>query len=166
MAIVDSGLAVTVDEDLLGGYIGSGIGGLGTMFQETEKLLERGPRRVSPFLVPMMIGNMASGLAAIRYRAKGVNLPVVTACATATHAIGEAYRAIGHGYADAIIAGGAEAAINPISVAGFTSSMALTTSTDPDRASIPFARERSGVLILEEYERAKARGAHIYAEIA
>ncbi|MFA7501515.1 MAG: beta-ketoacyl-ACP synthase II [Anaerovoracaceae bacterium] len=173
-AMADSGLAGTVDEDRLGVYIGSGIGGLGTMFQETEKLLERGPRRVSPFLVPMMIGNMASGLAAIRYRAKGVNLPVVTACATATHAIGEAYRAIGHGYADAIIAGGAEAAINPISVAGFTSSMALTTSTDPDRASIPFDRERSGfvmgegagVLILEEYERAKARGAHIYAEIA
>jgi 3-oxoacyl-[acyl-carrier-protein] synthase II len=116
---------------------------------------------------------MASGLAAIRYQAKGVNLPVVTACATASHSIGEAYRAIRHGYADAVIAGGSEAAINPISVAGFTSCMALTQTTDPDRASIPFDLERSGfvmgegagVLILEEYERAKERGARIYAEI-
>lgn len=172
-AMADSGLADGIDPERFGVYIGSGIGGLSTMYEETKKLLERGPRRVSPFLVPMMIGNMASGLAAIRYGARGINLPVVTACATGTHAIGEAYRAIAGGYADAVMAGGAEAAINPISVAGFTSSMALTASEDPDRASIPFDLERSGfvmgegagILILEEYERAKARGATIYAEI-
>lgn len=173
-AVADSGILGTVDEDRLGVYIGSGVGGIQTTFQETEKLLQKGPRWVSPFLVPMMIGNMASGLAAIRFHAKGINLPVVTACATGTHSIGEACRAIRHGYADAVIAGGSEAAINPISVAGFTSCMALTQATDPDRASIPFDLERSGfvmgegagILILEEYERAKARGARIYGEIA
>ena len=172
-AVTDSGIPGTVSEDRLGVYIGSGVGGIGTTYQETEKLLQKGPRWISPFLVPMMIGNMASGLAAIRYRAKGINLPVVTACATASHSIGEAYRAIRHGYADAVIAGGAEAAINPISVAGFTSCMALTQTTDSDRASIPFDAERSGfvmgegagIFVLEEYERAKARGARIYAEI-
>lgn len=172
-AVADSGILGTVPEERLGVYIGSGVGGIGTTYQETEKLLQKGPRWISPFLVPMMIGNMASGLAAIRYQAKGINLPVVTACATGSHSIGEAYRAIGHGYADAVIAGGSEAAINPISVAGFTSCMALTQETDPDRASIPFDLDRSGfvmgegagILILEEYEHAKARGARIHAEI-
>lgn len=172
-AVADSGILGTVSEERLGVYIGSAVGGIGTTYQETDKLLQKGPRWISPFLVPMMIGNMASGLAAIRYQAKGVNLPVVTACATASHSIGEAYRAIRHGYADAVIAGGSEAAINPLSVAGFTSCMALTQTTDPNRASIPFDQERSGfvmgegagVLILEEYERAKARSARIYAEI-
>lgn len=173
-AVADSGILGAVPEERLGVYIGSGVGGIGTTYQETEKLLQKGPRWVSPFLVPMMIGNMASGLAAIRYQAKGINLPVVTACATGSHSIGEAYRAIAHGYADAVIAGGSEAAINPISVAGFTSCMALTQETDPDRASIPFDLDRSGfvmgegagILILEEYEHAKARGARIHAEIA
>lgn len=172
-AVANSGILGTVPEERLGVYIGSGVGGIGTTYQETEKLLQKGPRWISPFLVPMMIGNMASGLAAIRYQAKGINLPVVTACATGSHSIGEAYRAIGHGYADAVIAGGSEAAINPISVAGFTSCMALTQETDPDRASIPFDLDRSGfvmgegagILILEEYEHAKARGARIHAEI-
>lgn len=173
-AIADSGLGGQIEEERLGVYIGSGVGGINTTFTETKKLLEKGPRWVSPFLVPMMIGNMASGLVAIRHKAKGPNLPVVTACATATHAIGEAFRAIRYGYADAIIAGGSEAAINEISVAGFTSCMALTQSEDPNRASIPFDKERSGfvmgegagILVLEEYEHAKARGAHIYAEVA
>lgn len=173
-AMGDSGLKGKIDEERLGVYIGSGVGGINTTFNETKKLLEKGPRWVSPFLVPMMIGNMASGLAAIRFNAKGPNLPVVTACATATHALGEAYRAIRHGYADAIIAGGSEAAINEISIAGFTSCMALSQSHDPQRASIPFDMERdgfvmgegAGILVLEEYEHAIARGARIYAEIA
>ena len=172
-AMADSDLKGRIDEERLGVYIGSGVGGINTTFNETKKLLEKGPRWVSPFLVPMMIGNMASGLAAIRFNAKGPNLPVVTACATATHAIGEAFRAIRHGYADAIIAGGSEAAINEISIAGFTSCMALSQSRDPDRASIPFDLERegfvmgegAGIVVLEEYEHAVARGAHIYAEI-
>ncbi|NCB41308.1 MAG: beta-ketoacyl-[acyl-carrier-protein] synthase II [Clostridia bacterium] len=172
-AVLDSGILGSVDEERLGVYIGSGVGGINTTFNETKKLLQKGSRWVSPFLVPMMIGNMASGLVAIRYKAKGPNLPVVTACATATHAIGEAFRAIRYGYADAIIAGGSEAAINEISVAGFTSCMALTHSEDPKRASIPFDLERSGfvmgegsgLLILEEYEHAVSRGAHIYAEV-
>lgn len=172
-AVSDSGISGSIEDERFGVYIGSGVGGINTTFSETKKLLQKGPRWVSPFLVPMMIGNMASGLVAIRNKAKGPNLPVVTACATATHSIGEAFRAIRHGYADAIIAGGSEAAINEISVAGFTSCMALTQSEDPKRASIPFDKERSGfvmgegagILLLEEYEHAVARGAHIYAEI-
>ena len=136
-------------------------------------MLTRGASRVSPFFVPMMIANMAAGNISIRFNAQGPTLAVVTACATSTHAIGEAFRAIKHGYADAIIAGGSEAAICPLAIAGFSSCMALSFSQDPKSASIPFDKRRdgfvmgegAGVLILEEYEHAKARGANIYAEI-
>ncbi|HWQ50288.1 MAG TPA: beta-ketoacyl-ACP synthase II [Terriglobales bacterium] len=172
-AVEESGVVGTVEPERLGVYIGSGIGGMTTYIAETEKLLTKGPSRISPFFVPMMIGNMASALVAIKFQAKGPNLPVVTACATSTHAIGEAFRAIKHGYADAVIAGGTDASINKLAVAGFTSCMALTDNGDPDNSSIPFDRRRSGfvmgegagVIVLEEYERAKARGARIYCEI-
>jgi 3-oxoacyl-[acyl-carrier-protein] synthase II len=171
-AMRDSGLD-TMDKDRLGVYIGSGIGGIGTMVQECKKLDTEGPRRVSPFLVPMMIANMAAGQVAMRYGARGPCLPVVTACATSSHAIGEAYRAIAHGYADAILTGGAEAPLIPLAIAGFTSSMALSLRNDPLDSSIPFDKRRdgfvmgegAGVLVLEEYEHALARKAHIYAEI-
>ena len=169
-AVEDSGITGSIDPERLGVYVGSGIGGMGTFIAETEKLLEKGPRRVSPFFIPMMIGNIAAGNIAIKHGAKGPSLPVVTACATSTNAVGEAYRAIKHGYADAIIAGGAEATINPLAVAGFTNCMALSTKTDPAEASIPFDKRRdgfvmgegAGILVLEEYEHAKARGAKIY----
>jgi 3-oxoacyl-[acyl-carrier-protein] synthase II len=171
-AMRDSGLD-TMDKDRLGVYIGSGIGGIGTMVQECKKLDTEGPRRVSPFLVPMMIANMAAGQVAMRFGARGPCLPVVTACATSSHAIGEAYRAIAHGYADAILTGGAEAPLIPLAIAGFTSSMALSLRNDPLDSSIPFDKRRdgfvmgegAGVLVLEEYEHALARKAHIYAEI-
>jgi len=173
-AVADSGIEGKIDPTRFGVYSGSGVGGLITMSNEIEKLLDKGPKRVSPLFIPMMIANMASGTIAIRFNAQGPCLPVTTACATSTNAIGEAYRAIRHGYADAIIAGGSEAVITPIGVAGFTNCMALTTTDDPDEASIPFDKRRSGflmgdgagMLILEEYEHAKARGAKIYAEIA
>jgi len=141
--------------------------------QETEKLLNRGPSRVSPFFVPMMIGNMAAGNIAIRFNAQGPCLPVVTACATSSHAIGEAFRAIKYGHADAIIAGGAEATIIPLAVAGFSNMKALSESEDPNAASLPFDARRggfvmgegSGIVVLEEYGHAVARGAKIYAEV-
>ena len=172
-AMADSGVAGSVSPDRLGVYVGSGIGGMQTFAAETEKLLTRGPSRVSPFFVPMMIGNMASGNIAIQHNAQGPCLPVVTACSTATHAIGEAFHAIRYGYADAIIAGGAEATIIPLAVAGFTSCKALSEATDPAAASLPFDARRkgfvmgegAGILILEEYEHAVARGAKIYAEV-
>ena len=173
-AVRDSGLeADKVDSTRFGVYVGSGIGGINTFYNETKKLLENGPRRVSPFFVPMMISNMASGLIAIKYGAQGPCLPVVTACATGTHAIGEAFRNIQHGYSDLIITGGSEAAITNIAMAGFTNCMALSTSNDPNESSIPFDLNRSGfvmgegggMLILEEYEHAKRRGAKIYAEV-
>ncbi|MCL1846103.1 MAG: beta-ketoacyl-ACP synthase II [Defluviitaleaceae bacterium] len=173
-AMDDSGLCNTVSSERLGVYIGSGIGGLGTMLAQTEVMLNRGPDRISPFLIPMMIANMASGLVAMRHDARGINLPVISACATATHAIGEAFRAIKHGYADAILAGGSEASINMLGIGSFTTAMALSTATDPDNASIPFDKRRNGfimgegagVLALEEYERAVKRGAKIYCEIS
>ena len=172
-AVDDSGIIGTVDAERLGVYVGSGIGGMDTFVSETKQLLEKGPSRVSPHFIPKMIGNIASGNIAIKYGAKGVCLPIVTACATSNHSIGEAFHAIAHGYADAIIAGGSEAAINRLAVAGFTNCMALTKRDDPARASIPFDKERdgfvmgegSGIIILEEYEHAVSRGAHIYAEI-
>ena len=171
-AMQDSGIEA-MDLDRLGVYIGSGIGGIGTLVQESNKLDTQGPRKVSPFLVPMMIANMAAGQVAMRFGARGPCLPVVTACATSSHAIGEAYRAIAHGYADAILAGGAEAPLIPLAIAGFTSSMALSLRNDPMDSSIPFDRRRdgfvmgegAGVLVLEEYEHALARKASIYAEI-
>lgn len=174
-AMQDSGLksGENVAPERLGTYIGSGIGGMNTFVNETEKLLHEGVHRISPLFVPMMIGNIAAGNVAIKYNAKGVCLPVVTACATGTHAAGEAYRAIKHGYADAIITGGAEASIHPLAIGGFANSKALTRSTDPLNASIPFNINRNGfvmgegagVLVFESLENAQKRGAKIYAEV-
>lgn len=172
-AVEDSGITGNIDPERLGVYVGSGIGGMNTFSNEYDKLRERGPKRVSVFFIPMLIANMAGAQIAITYGAKGACLPSLSACATSTNTIGEAYRAIRHGYADAIIAGGAEAGITPIGFAGFINMGAMTTSEDPGRASIPFDKERSGfvmgegagILILESYEHAKQRGAKIYAEV-
>lgn len=173
MAMEDSGLEGKISSDRLGVYIGSGIGGLTTLIKETEKGVQKGYGRVSPMFIPMMISNMATGNVAIRFKAQGVTLPVMTACATSANAVGEAFRAIKHGYADAIIAGGSEAPLLPVAVAGFTNCMALSTRNDPLSACTPFDKERDGfvmgegaaVLILEEYGRAVKRGAKIYAEV-
>ena len=156
-----------------GVYVGSGIGGFSTQVRETEKVLNEGPKWVSPLFIPTMIANIAAGNIAIRNNACGPCLPVVTACATSTHAIGEAYRAIKHGYADAIIAGGTESAIIPLAIAGFANAKALSKAEDPKYASLPFNRNRGGfvmaegaaMLVLEEYEHAVARGADIIAEV-
>lgn len=172
-AVEDSGIIGNIEPERLGVYVGSGIGGMNTFVTETEKLLTGGPRKVSPFFVPMMISNIAAGNIAIKYKAMGPSLPVVTACATSSNSIGEAFHAIKHGYADAIIAGGAEATINPLSIAGFTNCMALSSRNDPLDCSTPFDKRRdgfvmgegAGIIVLEEYEHAKARGAKIYAEI-
>ena len=174
-AMKDSGLVSgeNVAPERLGTYIGSGIGGLQTFVAETTKLLNEGVNRISPLFVPMMIGNIASGNVAIKFNAQGVCLPVVTACATGTHAVGEAFRAIRHGYADAIIAGGAEASVHPLAIGGFANSKALSRSEDPLKASLPFnvnrggfvMAEGAGVLILESLENARRRGAKIYAEV-
>lgn len=172
-AMEDSGLMGHCDPHRVGVYVGSGIGGMQTFVAETNKLNERGPSRVSPLFIPMMISNMAAGTISIRYGLKGPTLPVVTACATSANTVGEAYRAIKHGYADAIVAGGAEATITPLAVAGFTNCKALSESTDPAAASLPFDARRGGfvmgegaaMLILENYDHAVARGAKIYAEI-
>lgn len=172
-AVTDSGIEDRVAPERFGVYVGSGIGGMQTFVQETEKLLNRGPSRVSPFFVPMMIGNMAAGNIAIRFNTQGPCLPVVTACATSSHAIGEAFRAIKYGHADAIITGGAEATIIPLAVAGFSNMKALSESEDPDAASLPFDARRggfvmgegSGIVVLEEYEHALRRDAKIYAEV-
>lgn len=173
-AYEDSGMtAESVSPDRFGVYIGSGIGGINTLISEHVKFIEKGPGRVSPFFVPMMISNIASGTVAIKYNAQGPNIGIVTACATSTNSIGEAYRVIKHGYADAMLAGGSEAAIVPLCFAGFISCQALSQAEDKDRASIPFDKERGGfimgeggaVVMLEEYEHAKARGAKIYAEV-
>lgn len=173
-AYEDSGMtAESVSPDRFGVYIGSGIGGINTLISEHAKFIEKGPGRVSPFFVPMMISNIASGTVAIKYNAQGPNIGIVTACATSTNSIGEAYRVIKHGYADAMLAGGSEAAIVPLCFAGFISCQALSQAEDKDRASIPFDKERGGfimgeggaVVMLEEYEHAKARGAKIYAEV-
>ncbi|MBO7204161.1 MAG: beta-ketoacyl-ACP synthase II [Bacteroidales bacterium] len=157
----------------LGVYIGSGIGGMHSFVNETSKMINEGPQWISPLFIPTMIANIGAGNVAIAHNAKGVCLPVVTACATGTHSIGEAYRAIKHGYADAIIAGGAEAAVNPLAIGGFANSKALSPSEDPKQASLPFDARRqgfviaegAGVVVLEEYERAVKRGATIIAEV-
>ena len=162
-----------IDPFRLGVYVGSGIGGFSTQVRETEKLLNDGPKWISPLFIPTMISNTAAGNIAIRHNACGPCVPVVTACATSTHAIGEAYRAIKHGYADAIIAGGSEAATIPIGIAGFANAKALSRAEDPKYASLPFNKNRGGfvmaegsaLLVLAEYEHAKARGANIIAEI-
>lgn len=172
-AVEQSGIEGTIEPERIGVYFGTGIGGIQTMSTEHSKLSERGPRKVSPYFVPMLIANMCAGMIAIRFNCKGAALPAVTACASGSNAIGEAVRAIRHGYADAMITGGSEAAVNPISVAGFVNMQALSTSEDPDAASLPFDARRGGfvigeggaALVLEEYEHAKARGAHIYAEV-
>jgi len=172
-AMRDSGIEGTVEPERFSTCFGSGIGGMITFENEVEKLLGGGPRKVSPLFIPMMIANLAAGNIAIRYNAKGSCTAVVTACATGTDAIGSAYRAIKHGYTDAAIAGGSEATITRMGVAGFMNMTALTTSSDPDAASLPFDKRRggfvigegAGVLILEEYERAIRRGARIYAEV-
>ena len=174
-ALEDSGLSVKQEDPFrIGVSIGSGIGSLQAMEREHERLLTKGPGRVGPLLVPLMISNMAAGNVGIQYGLKGKNINVVTACATGTHSIGEAYRSIQYGEADVMVAGGTEGSICPIGVAGFTALTALSTSEDPLRASIPFDKERSGfvmgegagILVLEELEHARRRGAHIYAEIA
>lgn len=161
------------DSYRVGVIIGSGIGGLGCMEREHSKLLEKGPSRISPLMVPMMITNMAAGNVAIHLGCKGKCTNVVTACATGTHSIGDAFRAIQYGDADVILAGGTESSITPVGVSGFSALTALTTSEDPLRASIPFDKDRggfvigegAGVVVLEELEHAKARGAKILAEV-
>lgn len=172
-AVKDSDIEGNVDPSRFGVYVGSGIGGINTFVSECTKMNEDGANRVSPLFIPMLISNIAAGNIAISHKAEGPCLPVVTACATSSHAIGEAYRAIKHGYADAIIAGGSEAAITPLAVGGFMNSKALSKSTDPLKASLPFDAERggfvmgegAGIVILEEYEHAVQRGAKIYAEV-
>ncbi len=172
-AVEESGVRGTLSPERIGTYFGSGIGGINTFSEQHQALLEKGPRRVSPFFIPALIINMAAGLIAIKYDFRGEALPVVTACATGNNAIGEAYRAIKHGYLDAVLAGGAEAAILPVGVAGFANMKALSTAEDPAAACVPFDARRSGfvmgegagALMLEEYEHAKTRGAKIYAEL-
>lgn len=173
-AVDDSGILGNINEECFGVYIGAGIGGLHSFVNNVTALNEGGPRKVSPFFIPMMIGNIATGNVAIRFKAKGVSLSVMSACATGTHSIGEAFHAIKDGYADAIIAGGTEAVIAPLTIAGFQNMKALSTNEDPETASRPFDKNRdgfvmgegAGMLVLEEYEHAKARGAKIYAEFA
>ena len=175
-AMKDSGLVSgeNIDPFRLGVYIGSGIGGFETIQREVSKILEDPTGRwISPNFVPCIIGNMAAGQVAIKFQANGPFIDVVTACATSTHAIGEAYRAIKHGYADAILSGGTDKAVIPIGVAAFANAKTLSKIEDPKKASLPFNANRDGfvmaegsaVLMLEEYEHAKARGAKIYAEV-
>ena len=174
-AIADAGFEISdLNADRVGVLIGTGVGGLKVMEDQNENLLTKGPRKVSPFTIPMMIANMAAGLTAIHTGAKGPNSCTVTACAAGSHAIGDAFRLVQGGYADAMICGGAEAAVTPLSFAGFCSAKALSTrNDDPTHASRPFDRDRdgfvmgegSGILLLEELEHALARGAKIYAEI-
>lgn len=176
-AMKQAGLSAAEDGNIdpfrLGVYVGSGIGGFTTQVRETEKLLTDGPKWVSPLFIPTIIANIAAGNIAIRNKACGPSLPVVTACATSTNAIGEAYHAIKHGYADAIIAGGTEACVIPLGIAGFANARALSRSEDPKYASLPFNKNRGGfvmaegaaILVLEEYEHAVARGAEIIAEV-
>ena len=162
-----------LDPFRVGVIVGSGIGGFQTIEREHANFLEKGGNRVSVFFIPMMITNMAAGSISMKFGFKGVNYAPVSACATSAHAVGEAFRSIKHGYADACITGGSEAAITEFAIAGFNNMKALTHSEDPDRASIPFDRERSGfvmgeggaILVLEELEHARQRGAHIYAEL-
>jgi 3-oxoacyl-[acyl-carrier-protein] synthase II len=173
-AMEDSGIDLEkIDHERFGVIVGSGIGGIGLIEKETKTILDKGPKRVNPLFIPMTITNMAAGNIAIQYGALGVCTNVVTACATGSNSIGEAFRSIKHGYSDIILAGGTEGSITPLAVAGFTSLTALSTSSDPSRASIPFDKERdgfvmgegAGILVLEEYEHALARGAKMYAEV-
>lgn len=173
-AIKDSNLNLdNIDKEKFGVVVGSGIGGIETIEKQHKTLMEKGPNRVHPLFIPMIISNMAAGNIAIRYGAKGICTTVVTACATGTNSIGEAYRMIQNGTSEVMIAGGTEASITPLAMAGFTSLTALSKSEDPMRASIPFDKERNGfvmgegagILILESLEHAQKRGAKIYAEM-
>ncbi len=172
-ALNDSNIKGNVDPDRFSVILGTGIGGISTFETEHTKFLEKGPRRVSPLFVPMMISNMAAGMIAIKYDCRGSAMPAVTACASGSNAIGEAMRLIRHGYSDAVITGGTEAAICASAIAGFSNMQALSTSSDPNAASLPFDKRRGGfvigegavVLVLEEYEHAHKRGANIYGEI-
>ena len=173
-AIADAGLTMEQEDPyMVGCSVGSGIGSLQAMEREYDRLKEKGPGRVGPMLVPLMISNMAAGNISIAYGLKGKSLNVVTACATGTHSIGEAYRTIQYGDADVMVAGGTESSITPIGIAGFSALTALSFSEDPQRASIPFDKDRNGfvmgegsaVVVLEELEHAKRRGAKIYAEL-
>lgn len=173
-ALEQSGLDMEQEDPYrVGCSIGSGIGSLQAVEREHTKLLEKGPNRVNPLLVPMMISNMAAGNVSIQFGLKGKSLNVVTACATGTHSIGEAYRSIQTNDADVMVAGGTEAAVTPIGIAGFAALTALSSSTDPERCSIPFDRDRdgfvmgegAGIVVLEELEHAKRRGAKILAEV-
>ena len=173
-AVADAGLIMEQEDPyMVGCSVGSGIGSLQAMEREYDRLKENGPGRVGPMLVPLMISNMAAGNVSIAYGLKGKSLNVVTACATGTHSIGEAYRTIQYGDADVMVAGGTESSITPIGIAGFSALTALSFSEDPQRASIPFDKDRNGfvmgegsaVVVLEELEHAKRRGAKIYAEL-
>lgn len=173
-ALEDSGLDMSREDAYrVGSAVGSGIGSLQAMEREHSKLLDRGPNKVNPLLVPLMISNMAVGNVSIQFGLKGKSINVVTACVTGTHSIGEAFRTIQYGDADVMIAGGTESSVSPIGVAGFTALTALSSSEDPERCSIPFDKERSGfvmgegsaIVVLEELAHAKARGAKIYAEL-
>ena len=172
-AVEESEIEGKVEPERFAVQFGTGIGGIGTFEKEHTKLLERGPRRVSSLFVPMMIANMAAGMIALRHDCRGSAQPSVTACASGSNAIGEALRMIRHGYADAVITGGTEAAINASAIAGFVNMQALTVSEDVNAASLPFDKRRAGfvigeggvALVLEEYEHAKARGAKIYGEV-
>lgn len=173
-ALKDSGLDMEKEDAYrVGCAVGSGIGSLQAMEREHSRLVEKGPNKVGPLLVPLMISNMAAGNVSIAYGLKGKSINVVTACATGTNSIGEAFRTIQYGDADVMVAGGTESSISPIGIAGFTALTALSSSEDPERCSIPFDKDRSGfvmgegagVVVLEELEHAKARGAKIYAEV-
>lgn len=172
-AIEDSQIQGILSPEKMGVYFGTGIGGIHTFEEENTKLIQKGPRKVSPFFIPMLISNMAAGMIAIRFECKGAAMPAVTACASGANAIGEAVRAIRHGYLDGAVCGGSEAAITQTGVAGFINMQALSTAEHPDEASLPFDSRRGGfvmgeggaALILEEYEHAKQRGAKIYGEI-
>lgn len=172
-AVDESGVIGSVEPTRIGVYFGTGIGGINTLTNEHTKLMNKGPNRVSPYCIPMMIANMAAGEIAIRYNCQGAAMPAVTACASGSNAIGEALRQIRHGYADAVITGGSDAAVNELGVAGFVNMHALSTSEDPNAASLPFDKRRAGfvigegatALVLEEYDHAVARGAKIYGEV-
>lgn len=173
-AIRDAGLDMAKEDAWrVGCFVGSGVGSLAAVEREYDRLSQKGPSRISPLFVPMMISNMAAGNVSIAYGLKGKSLNVVTACATGTHSIGEAFRSIQYGELDACVAGGAESAVTPLGIAGFSALTALSSSTDPERCSIPFDRDRSGfvmgegagIVVLEELEHAKRRGAAIYAEV-
>ena len=175
-AVAQSGLKAgeNIDPDKFGVYVGSGIGGMQTFINQTKVMLEEGVSRISPHFIPMLISNIGAGNIAIRFNAQGPCLPVVSACSTSTHAVGEAFRAIKFGMADAIIAGGSEAAVNPLGLGGFANIKARPASSDPMQASLPFDRRRGGfvvaegaaMLVIEEYRHAVARGAEIIAEVA